>query len=207
MTASTTHPHTQNIDRARGAVARGELVVVTDPWRSVLMLGAETASTAALAEMIRLTSGFVQVALPAAACDRLMIPEASAFWRERRSPTFGQCVAVDAAHQAGTGISAHDRARTIRTLTAPTTVPTDLTRPGHVVPVRVPDRYGEANPFTAAVLDLTIAAGLHPGAAFADLVSPTHQQDMASPGDARELADVLGIAFVEVPGGTRAAGR
>lgn len=173
-------------------------MVVADLWRSVLMLGAETASTAALAEMIRLTSGFVQVALPATVCDRLMIPEASVFWRESRSSTLGQCVAVDAAHEAGTGISALDRARTIRTLAAASTVPTDLTRPGHVVPVRVPDQYAEADPLTAAVLDLTIAAGRQPGAAFADLVSPTHPQNMASPDDARELAEILGIPFVEV---------
>jgi 3,4-dihydroxy 2-butanone 4-phosphate synthase/GTP cyclohydrolase II len=53
--------------------------------------------------------------------------------------TLGFLVSADAADGISTGISAADRAATVRVLASPTSRPGHLTRPGHVVPVRVPD--------------------------------------------------------------------
>ena len=72
-------------------------------------------------------------------------------------------ISVDAIHQTSTGISAHDRAVTVKTLIDPNTMPEDLARPGHIFPLRaekggVLSRVGH----TEAVVDLARLAGLTP---------------------------------------------
>jgi 3,4-dihydroxy 2-butanone 4-phosphate synthase len=79
----------------------------------------------------------------------------------------GFTVAVDAAEGITTGISAHDRAHTLRVLAEPATVPADLIRPRHVMPIRCPDGgfAVQQRPWELAV-DLVAAAG-HPPVAVA----------------------------------------
>jgi 3,4-dihydroxy-2-butanone 4-phosphate synthase len=104
------------------------------PTELVVAAGLVTQST--MHSLIRHTSGFVTVALPQERCDRLQLPPVVATSIESHASTYA--VAVDAAAGTTTGISAHDRARTARSLGDPSAVPSDFTRPGHVVPVRVP---------------------------------------------------------------------
>ncbi len=108
-----------------------------------MMILANTASVHSVAEMIREGSGFICVTVTEFDARRLCLPPMT--WES--APSFGgrMCVAVDAVDGTTTGISAHDRAITLRALGSPLATPTSFTRPGHVVPVLVgstglPDR-------------------------------------------------------------------
>jgi len=80
-------------------------------------------------------------------------------------------VSVDALHNTTTGISAHDRAQTIKTLIDPETKPEDLARPGHVFPIQALDggvlaRAGH----TEATVDLARLAGLYPAGVLCEIM-------------------------------------
>lgn len=99
-----------------------------------LVCTADRLTTEQTAFLVRHTSGFLQVALRDAHCDRLQLPPVAPTVDRRSSQ---QCVGVDAAAGTGTGISATDRTQTINTLGRRDSTPNDFTRPGHVLPVRV----------------------------------------------------------------------
>jgi 3,4-dihydroxy 2-butanone 4-phosphate synthase/GTP cyclohydrolase II len=150
----------------------GRPVVVASPEgpEASLVVPAELITAETAAFMIRHTSGFLCVALPSADCDRLGLPPMWPLWADPLRSAF--TVTVDAAVGVGTGISASDRARTVRLLGGADTVASDLVRPGHVVPCRVADggvlsRAGVAE----AASDLARVAGLRPVAVYGAIVS------------------------------------
>lgn len=152
-------------------IAAGRPVALFDDEVGVqyLVFAAEHAAATTVAFAVRHTSGFLCVALPDERADELQLPALPRVHARDEVPDYA--VAVDAAAGSGTGISATDRAATIRLLADPDTVATDLTRPGHVVPVRTRQegllaRTGAAE----AALDLVRAAGCAPAAVFAHLV-------------------------------------
>lgn len=171
------HPHRSGSRRpqtraAAALLAAGRPVIISAAGQTALVLGAATITAASVADLIRHSSGFVQVALTRRRCDTLLIPAAATI-NPGASGAAGQCVAVDAARGITTGISAADRAHTIRLLCDPATTPDDLTRPGHVVPVRadLPDPW-VPEPLPANLgLDLSVAALPIPGVAYAELTS------------------------------------
>ncbi|MFL6137112.1 MAG: bifunctional 3,4-dihydroxy-2-butanone-4-phosphate synthase/GTP cyclohydrolase II [Frankiaceae bacterium] len=161
------------VELALADIAAGRPVVVVDDEgrenEGDLVLAAELATSELLAFVVRHTSGFVCVALPGADCDRLDLPPMRAVNEDARGTAY--TVTVDARHGIATGISAADRARTIRLLADPATGPADLTRPGHVVPLRA--RSGgvlERPGHTEATVDLCRLAGLRPAGALCELV-------------------------------------
>jgi 3,4-dihydroxy 2-butanone 4-phosphate synthase/GTP cyclohydrolase II len=90
--------------------------------------------------------------------------------QDRRGTAYA--VAVDAREGVGTGISAADRAYTIRLLAAAGTRPSDLARPGHVVPLRARAGGVLRRPgHTEAAVDLAVLAGLRPVAVLCELVN------------------------------------
>jgi 3,4-dihydroxy 2-butanone 4-phosphate synthase/GTP cyclohydrolase II len=106
-------------------------------------------------------------------------------------------VSVDAAHGTTTGVSASDRATTIRALADAATLPDDLLRPGHVFPLRAREggvlrRRGH----TEAALDLARLAGVRPAAMLAELVRDDGA--MAREGDARTFARRHGLALISI---------
>ncbi|MBQ7212900.1 MAG: bifunctional 3,4-dihydroxy-2-butanone-4-phosphate synthase/GTP cyclohydrolase II [Bacteroidales bacterium] len=82
-------------------------------------------------------------------------------------------VSVDLiGHGCTTGISAYDRARTIRALVADDTRPGDLGRPGHIMPLKAKEKGVLRRPgHTEAVVDLTRMAGLTPGGALVEILN------------------------------------
>lgn len=148
-------------------IRRGHMVIVRDSSdrenEADLVMAAERATAADINFMIHHGGGLICVALPRARAVKLglssMVPE------EENTQPFG-CnftVSVDARKGVTTGISAADRATTVRALGDPRTKPYDLVRPGHVFPVRarsggVLDRAGH----TEAAVDLPRLAGLSP---------------------------------------------
>src|SRR5580700_7489305 len=128
-----------DIETALERIARGEPVVVVDDDdrenEGDLILAAEKATPDAIAFILRHTSGVLCVALPGARCDALNLPPMVALGEDAHGTAF--TVTVDARRGVTTGISAADRAVTIRALAAEASTAADFVRPGHVFPLRV----------------------------------------------------------------------
>lgn len=131
------------------------------PGGTDLVLAAALAEPRAVASLIRRTGGFVVAAVSASRAEVLGLTTMT--YRPDRPDGSAFLVAVDAASGVSTGISAADRARTGRVLADPASTPADLTRPGHVIPLRADDggvlvSRGRAE----AATDLCRLAGLPP---------------------------------------------
>jgi 3,4-dihydroxy 2-butanone 4-phosphate synthase / GTP cyclohydrolase II len=134
-----------------------------------VVLPAEFATTEALAFIIRNTGGIVCLAMPDDIADRLALPPMVLHNTARRETAF--TVSIEAAHGITTGISAKDRAHTIRLAADPAASAEDFGRPGHVFPLRarrggVLRRAGH----TEATVDLCRLAGLAPVGALSELM-------------------------------------
>ncbi|MDV6212702.1 3,4-dihydroxy-2-butanone-4-phosphate synthase [Rhodococcus erythropolis] len=177
------------VEHAVRDLAAGRSIVLLHTAGAAIVFAARTANPAQMAFAIRHSSGFVQVALAAAQCDRLMIPRAAEMYRHHSTtPGSQQCAGVDAANGIGTGISAADRARTARVLADPTTVMTDLTRPGHLIPVSVdPDVSHEMSAASTASF-LTRLATDNPAAVFAEIILDVDPVDLPSRLDVLDFA-------------------
>jgi 3,4-dihydroxy 2-butanone 4-phosphate synthase/GTP cyclohydrolase II len=101
---------------------------------AALVASASRVTAEVMSFIVRFGCGLIQVALPAARCTELGLPTLS---YAPSQPTFA--VSVDSADGVGTGISAADRSYTARLLASPDSTESDFTRPGHVIPVRVPE--------------------------------------------------------------------
>ena len=122
-----------------------------------------------MAFLVRYSSGFVFVCLPAVRCAELMLPIFANDLDLVDEPI--QVVSVDARERVSTGISAADRSLTARLLADPHTGPAELTRPGHVVPIRVTQNCRKrAEAIPALALDLCLIAGTSDAAILCDLV-------------------------------------
>jgi 3,4-dihydroxy 2-butanone 4-phosphate synthase/GTP cyclohydrolase II len=162
------------IERAIADVAAGRAVVVVDDEdrenEGDLVFAAGKATPELVGFMIRHTSGFICVSMVGAELDRLGLPLMT-YQNEERMRT-AYTITVDARNGVTTGISAHDRAHTIRTLADSATEPYELVRPGHVVPLRYREGGVLARPgHTEAAVDLARLAGLSPSGALAELVN------------------------------------
>src|SRR5204863_1533363 len=126
------------VERALADVAAGKPVIVVDDAdrenEGDLIFAAEMATPDLVAFMVRYTSGYICVPLTHEDCDRLELPPMYHTNQDKRGTAY--TVSVDAREGVTTGISAADRAHTIRLLADPTASPADLARPGHVVPLR-----------------------------------------------------------------------
>ncbi len=108
-------------------------------------------------------------------------------------------VTVDAKNGVGTGISASDRATTMRLLADPTSVADDFTRPGHVVPLRAKDGGVLRRPgHTEAAVDLARLAGLQPAGAICEIVSQKDEGAMAQTDELRVFADEHDLALISI---------
>jgi 3,4-dihydroxy 2-butanone 4-phosphate synthase/GTP cyclohydrolase II len=163
-----------HIENAIAAIQRGELVVVVDDAdrenEGDLIMAAEKVTPEAMAFMIRHTSGVICMPMLGERLDDLRLPLMVAHNTEVQRTAF--TISVDAVHGTTTGISAGDRATTVKALIDPTTRPEDLARPGHIFPLRyreggVLKRAGH----TEAAVDLARLAGLSPAGVLAEVVN------------------------------------
>jgi 3,4-dihydroxy 2-butanone 4-phosphate synthase / GTP cyclohydrolase II len=161
------------IEEALAALRRGLPVLVTDDEdrenEGDVILAAEAVTEQWLGWTVRHTSGVVCAPMPDAIADRLQLPPMVSRNEDPRGTAY--TISVDAREGVSTGISAADRARTLRLLADPATDATDLLRPGHVFPLRaraggVLSRAGH----TEAAVDLCRLAGLAPVGVIAELV-------------------------------------
>jgi 3,4-dihydroxy 2-butanone 4-phosphate synthase/GTP cyclohydrolase II len=162
------------IDEAVAAIAAGRPVVVVDDEdrenEGDLIFAAERATQELLAFMVRYTSGYICAPLTEADADRLELPPMYHTNQDRRGTAY--TVTVDAREGVDTGISAADRAHTIRLLASAETRAAHLARPGHVVPLRAKTGGVLRRPgHTEAAIDLAVLAGLRPAGVLCELVN------------------------------------
>jgi 3,4-dihydroxy 2-butanone 4-phosphate synthase/GTP cyclohydrolase II len=187
------------IEEAVEQIAAGRPVVVVDDENREnegdLIFAAELATPELLAFMVRYTSGYICAPLTEDDCDRLDLPPMYSTNQDPRGTAY--TVTVDARAGIATGISAADRAHTLRLLADPATRPVDLTRPGHVVPLRA--RAGgvlRRTGHTEAAVDLAVLAGLRPAAVLCEMVNDDGTM-MRLP-DLEKFAAEHGLALISI---------
>jgi 3,4-dihydroxy 2-butanone 4-phosphate synthase/GTP cyclohydrolase II len=163
-----------DVERAIADIAAGKAVIVVDDEdrenEGDLIFAAEHATPELVAFMRRYTSGYICAPLTEEEADRLELPPMFHTNQDRRGTAYA--VTVDAREGVSTGISAADRAHTIRLLASAGTQPADLSRPGHVVPLRAKSGGVLRRPgHTEAAIDLAVLAGLRPAGVLCEMVN------------------------------------
>ncbi|KAE8755122.1 bifunctional 3,4-dihydroxy-2-butanone-4-phosphate synthase/GTP cyclohydrolase II [Paraburkholderia madseniana] len=165
---------TDSIDTAIGAIAAGRMVVVVDDENREnegdLIMAAQAATEADIAFMVRYTSGVLCVSLPGERLDALSLPLMVA----NNSDSMGTAFTVSTDYRIGTttGISAADRAITVRALVDENADAAEFNRPGHVFPLRAVRGGVLRRPgHTEAGVDLARLAGMAPGGLLAEIVN------------------------------------
>lgn len=187
------------VPAAIAAFAAGRPVVVVDDAdrenEGDLVYAAALATDAVTAFTVRHTSGVICAPMPADLADRLALPPMTARNEDPKGTAY--TVSVDAATEVSTGISAADRTRTLRILADPAAGPADLTRPGHVFPLRaVPGGVRARRGHTEAGVELCRLADVAPVAAIAELVHDDGTM-MRLPA-LREFADEHGLVLISI---------
>ena len=188
-----------DVERAIADIAAGRAAVVIDDAdrenEGDVIFAASKATAALMAFTIRHTSGVICVPMPGEELDRLQLPLMTAQNKERMRTAF--TVSVDARDGVTTGISAADRARTVRTLVDSATEPYELVRPGHIFPLRYHEGGVLRRPgHTEAAVDLARLAGLAPVGVLAEVVND--DGSMARLPALRAFADEHGLALISI---------
>ncbi len=162
-----------SIPTAIEALRAGRPVIVADDEgrenEGDVIIAAELASQEWIAWMVRVSSGFICAPMTNEIADRLNLPPMVEVNEDPRGTAY--TVSVDAADRLSTGISAADRAHTLRVLANPESTPASLFRPGHILPLRAVDGgLRDRDGHTEAAVDLMRLAGLTPVAAISEIV-------------------------------------
>jgi 3,4-dihydroxy 2-butanone 4-phosphate synthase/GTP cyclohydrolase II len=188
-----------SVEQAIADVAAGRPVVVVDDANREnegdIIAAASAMTPELMTFMIRYTSGVICAPLTGEALDRLQLPLMTPHNTERMRTAF--TVSVDARDGVTTGISAADRARTVRVLVDSATESYELVRPGHIFPLR----YAEGGVLrraghTEAAVDLARLAGLTPAGVLAEVVND--DGTMARLPALRAFADEHGLVLISI---------
>jgi 3,4-dihydroxy 2-butanone 4-phosphate synthase / GTP cyclohydrolase II len=162
------------IEEIVAAIERGEMVIMVDDAdrenEGDLILAAEDATPDNIGFMLRYTSGIICLPVVGERLDELELPMMVAKNTDVRRTAF--TISIDAAQGTTTGISAADRCRTIHAVIDPETRPDDLSRPGHMYPLRYdPGGVLKRAGHTEAAVDLAQLAGKYPAAVLAEIMN------------------------------------
>ena len=197
--STSTRVRLDSVERAIEDIAAGKAVVVVDDEdrenEGDIIFAAAKATPELMAFTIRHSSGVICVPMPGEMLDRLEIPLMTPHNRDKLRTAY--TLSVDARDGVTTGISAADRAHTARVLADSATEPWELTRPGHVFPLRYRDggvlvRRGH----TEAAVDLARLAGLTPAGVLVEIVNDDGTMKRAP--ELREFADEHGLAMISI---------
>ncbi|MFD7091071.1 bifunctional 3,4-dihydroxy-2-butanone-4-phosphate synthase/GTP cyclohydrolase II [Streptomyces sp. NPDC059896] len=162
------------VEQAIREIAAGRPVVVVDDEdrenEGDLVIAAEMATPEIIAFMMSECRGLICAPMEGTELDRLELPQMVGHNTESMRTAFTVSVDASAAHGVTTGISAADRATTLRLLAAGDAQPADFVRPGHVFPLRA--KTGGVlvrNGHTEAAVDLARLAGLRPAGAIVEI--------------------------------------
>jgi 3,4-dihydroxy 2-butanone 4-phosphate synthase/GTP cyclohydrolase II len=187
------------VERAVADIAAGRAVIVVDAAsrenEGDIIFAASKATPELLAFTIRYARGLICVPMLGKDLDRLQVPQMTQDNQEHMGTAFA--ISVDARRGITTGISAADRARTIRALADSATEPYEIVRPGHVFPLRYTEGGVLRRPgHTEAAVDLARLAGLTPAGVVAEIVND--DGTMARLPQLRKFADHHGLALITI---------
>ena len=174
------------------------LIIVDDEGRENegdLVIAAEKITPEVINFMAKHARGLICIAMTGERLDELKIPMMVQDNTSKFSSPF--TVSVEAKHRVSTGISAHDRSATVKALIDPATKPEDISRPGHMFPLRargggVLVRAGH----TEAAVDLAKAAGLYPAGVICEIMN--EDGTMARVPELEAMAARHGIKMISV---------
>ena len=187
------------IEEAIAAIRAGKMVIVADDEdrenEGDLTIAAEKITPEAINFMAKYCRGLICLAMTPERLDELEIPLMVPKNGSRFDMAF--CVGIEARERTTTGISAADRAATVLAAVDPATKPTDLTRPGHVLPLRARNagvlaRAGQ----TEAAVDLARLAGLRPAGVICEIMN--EDGSMARVPQLRQFALLHNILLITV---------
>ncbi|KQY54224.1 MULTISPECIES: bifunctional 3,4-dihydroxy-2-butanone-4-phosphate synthase/GTP cyclohydrolase II [unclassified Nocardioides] len=188
-----------SVEDAIADIAAGKAVVVVDDEEREnegdIIFAASKATPELMAFTIRHSSGVICVPMPAEMLDRLEIPLMTPHNKDKLRTAY--TISVDARDGVSTGISAADRAHTARVLADSATEPWEITRPGHVFPLR----YREGGTLvrrghTEAAVDLAKLAGLTPAGVLVEVVNDDGTMKRAP--ELRAFADEHGLKMISI---------
>jgi 3,4-dihydroxy 2-butanone 4-phosphate synthase/GTP cyclohydrolase II len=188
-----------SIERAIQDIRDGRMVIVVDdPDRENegdFVMAAERITADAMNFMIRFGRGIPCVPTTPERLDELGIPMMTKANTSRLGTAMGET--VDATHGTTTGVSAFDRARTVAVFCDPNTVPNDLARPGHLIPLRA-ERGGvlKRAGHTEATVDLCVLAGVKPVGVLCEIVD--EDGSMARLPRLEEIAAEHGLSLITI---------
>lgn len=174
----------KSVEDAVAAVARGEIVVVVDDMdrenEGDFIMAADLATPETLATIIRYSSGVICIGMEGERMDELKLPAMLEANEDPKGTAFSVTVDATKEHGITTGISATDRATTMKLLAKSSTTHLDFARPGHIFPLRAKEggvltRDGH----TEAAVDLSRLAGRHPSGVLCEIVSEENPVEMA----------------------------
>lgn len=162
------------IEDAIAALARGGMIVVVDDEgrenEGDIIVASEAVTPEAIAFMMKHARGLICVAMEGERLDALDIPLMVPQNTEYHKTAF--TVSVDYLPGTTTGISAADRAATVKALMDPATAPEDFARPGHIFPLRAHPRGVLGRPgHTEAAVDLARLAGKAPSGVICEVAN------------------------------------
>ena len=187
------------VEAALDDIRNGRIVIVVDDEtrenEGDLVMAAEKVTPEAINFIAREGRGLICVPMTGERLDELDLHPMVGKNTSIMGTAFA--VSVDAARGTTTGISAHDRATTIRALVDPATRPSDLARPGHIFPLRASDggvlkRAGH----TEATVDLCRMAGLAPAGVLCEIMG--EDGSMARMPELERMAERFGLRIVSV---------
>jgi len=169
-----TKTETSSVKQAIKAVKAGKLIIIVDDEdrenEGDLMVAAEKVTPESINFMAKRGGGLICMPLTKERLKQLQIPLMVLDNTARFGTAF--TVSIDAKTGVTTGISAHDRAKTVLTAINPSTRPSDLARPGHIFPLKAEDggvleRSGQ----TEAAVDIVRLAGLYPAGVICEIMN------------------------------------
>ncbi|MEQ1735271.1 MAG: GTP cyclohydrolase II [Rhodoglobus sp.] len=188
-----------DIPTAIAALAEGRPIIVVDNEsrenEGDFLIAAQFATPEHLAWMIRHSSGFICAPMTNELADRLELPYMVLDNQDPLGTAY--TITVDAADRQSTGISAGERAHTLRVLADVNSVPASLNRPGHILPLRAVDGgVRQRGGHTEASIDLLKLAGLVPVGAIGEIV--TESGEMMRLPEMIEFGEREGVPVVTI---------
>ncbi len=187
------------VEEAAELYRQGKMVIIVDDEdrenEGDLCIAAEKITPEAINFMATHGRGLICLTMTEERCDELELP----LMVEKNTSNYGTafCVSIEARGRVTTGISAYDRAETVKTAIDPDTRPADLLRPGHIFPLRakkggVLKRAGQ----TEASVDLAAIAGMTPASVICEVMNP--DGTMARLPDLKKYAVEHGLKIISV---------
>jgi 3,4-dihydroxy 2-butanone 4-phosphate synthase/GTP cyclohydrolase II len=188
-----------SIEEAIKDIKEGKFVIIVDDEdrenEGDLAIAAEKVTPEAINFMVKHARGLVCMPVKGERLDELEIPMMVSYNTSKFTTAF--TVSIEAKHGVTTGISAKDRAETVKAVINPKTKPSDIARPGHIFPLRAKEggvlvRAGH----TEAIVDLAKMAGLYPAGVICEIMS--EDGSMARLPELKEVAEKFGIKIVSI---------